>query len=63
VRTALYFAALAAARFHPGLAAFYRRLRAAGKCPRSPSPPSCEKLVVLANVLVREDRLRRPSHA
>src|SRR5690606_39612714 len=34
VRTALYFAAIAAARFNPGLSGFYRRLRAAGKKPK-----------------------------
>lgn len=57
VRTALYFAAIAAARFNPGLSGFYRRLRAAGKKPKVAITAVMRKLVVLANVLIREDRL------
>lgn len=63
VRTALYFAAIAAARFNPGLSGFYRRLRAAGKKPKVAITAVMRKLVVLANVLVREDRLWQAHHA
>lgn len=63
VRSGLYFAALAAARFNPQLAAVYKRLRAAGKKPKVAITAIMRKLVVLANVLIREDRPWTPIHA
>lgn len=66
VRRVLYMAALAAARCNPDLAAFYRRLREAGKKPKVALTAVMRKLVVLANTLIHEDRLwqpQRPIHA
>lgn len=60
VRSALYMAALAASRFNPDLTAFYRRLRAAGKKPKVALTAVMRKLAVLANTLIREDRLWQP---
>jgi transposase len=53
-------AAVAASRFNPDLAAFYRRLRAAGKKPKVALTAVMRKLVVLANTLLRQDRLWQP---
>lgn len=63
VRTALSFAAVAAARFNPDLAVVYRRLRTAGKRPKIALTALMRKLVVLANTLLRQDRLWQPQHA
>ena len=63
VRIGIYFAALAASRFNPPLAAFYKRLIAAGKKPKVALTAIMRKLVVLANVLVKEDRPWGPIHA
>jgi transposase len=66
VRTALYMAAITAARFNPDLAAFYKHLRAAGKKPKVALTAVMRKLVVLANTLLRENRLwlrHPPIHA
>ena len=63
VRTALYFAAVAAARCNPDLAVVYRRLRTAGKRPKIALTALMRKLVVLANTLLRQDRLWQPLHA
>lgn len=63
VRTALYMASLAAARFNPGLKAFYARLRAAGKAAKLALTAVMRKLVVLANTLLRQDRFWHPIHA
>jgi transposase len=63
VRKGLYFAALTAARFNPQLAAVYKRLRAAGKKPKVAITAIMRKLVVLANVLIRQDRPWTPIHA
>jgi transposase len=60
LRTPLYMAALAAARCNPQLAAFYRRLRDNGKAAKVALTALMRKLVVLANTLVREDRLWQP---
>ena len=57
VRCALYMAALAAARHNPDLAAFYKRLREAGKKPKIALTAVMRKLVVLANTLISQDRL------
>ncbi len=59
-RTALYMAALSAARHDPDLSAFYKRLREAGKKPKVALVAVMRKLVVLANTLIKEDRLWQP---
>jgi transposase len=63
LRTPLYMAALAAARCNPELAAFDRRLRDNGKAAKVALTAVMRKLVVLANSLVREDRLWQPSRS
>jgi transposase len=63
VRTGLYLAALAAARFNPQLRDDYKRLRDAGKKAKVAIAAIMRKLVVLANVLIKEDRPWRPIHA
>jgi transposase len=63
VRTALYMAAVAATRCNPDLCAFYRRLRENGKRFKVAITAVMRKLVVLANTLIREDRLWQPHHA
>ena len=63
VRRALYMAALVAARFHPDLSAFYRRLRHAGKAPKLALTALMRKLVILANTLLAENRPWEPRHA
>ena len=57
VRTAIYFAALSAARYNAGLRCVYQRLIAAGKRPKVALVALMRKLVILANTLVRENRL------
>lgn len=59
-RRALYMAALSAARCNPDLAAFYKRLRQAGKPAKLALTALMRKLVVLANTLLRNDRLWTP---
>jgi transposase len=56
-------AAVAAAKSNPGLKAFYDRLLAAGKLPKVALTAVMRKLIVLANTLIREDRLWEPKHA
>jgi len=60
VRTAIYMAAVAAVRCNPDLAAFYKRLRDHGKKPKVALTAVMRKLVVLANTLLKEDRLWQP---
>ena len=62
VRTGLYFAALAAARCNPQLRDDYKRLRDAGKKAKVAITAIMRKLVVLANVLIKEDRPWKPIH-
>lgn len=62
LRPPLYMAALAAVRANPNLAAFYKRLRATGKAAKVALTAVMRKLVVLANTLLREDRLWQPNH-
>ena len=62
-RRALYWAALAAARHNPDLSAFYKRLIANGKKPKVALTAVMRKLVVLANTLLKQDRLWTPIHA
>lgn len=61
-RRALYWAALSAARHNPDLAIFYKRLRGNGKKPKVALTAVMRKIVVLANTLLREDRLWQPTH-
>jgi transposase len=63
VRTGLYMAALAAARFNADMQRFYGRLRANGKKPKVALTAVMRKLLVLANTLIHEDRLWQPIHA
>lgn len=56
VRTGLYMAAHAAARFNPALKALYDRLVAVGKAKKLALTAVMRKLVVLANTLLKEDR-------
>jgi len=63
LRTGIYMAAVAAATSNPSLKAFYARLLAAGKLPKVALTAVMRKLIVLANTLIREDRLWEPKHA
>jgi transposase len=63
LRTGLYMAALAAARFNADLKRFYARLVANGKRPKVALTAVMRKLIALANTLIREDRLWQPTHA
>ena len=63
VRTGLYLAAIAAARFNPQLSDDYKRLRSAGKKAKVAITAIMRKLVVLANVLIKEDRPWKPIQA
>jgi transposase len=56
LRRALYLPALSAARFNPDLKAVYDRLRARGKPAKLALVAVMRKLVILANVLIRDDR-------
>jgi transposase len=63
VRTGLYMAALSAAMHNPQLKEDYDRLVAAGKKAKVALTAIMRKIVVLANVLVKEDRPWRPNAA
>jgi len=54
VRAVLYMAALAAARFNPQLAIFYRRLRKAGKKPKEAIIAVARKLLTILNAILRD---------
>jgi transposase len=56
-RRALYWAALSAARHNPDLRNFYKRLVENGKKPKVALTAVMRKLVVLANTLIKEDRI------
>jgi transposase len=56
-RRALYWAALSASRYNPDLSAFYKRLVESGKKPKLALTAVMRKLVVLANTLLKENRL------
>jgi transposase len=56
LRTALYMAALAAARANPEMKAFKAQLVANGKAPKQAIIAVARKLITLANQLVRENR-------
>ena len=61
VRKGLYMAAVCAMRRNPELQQLYERLKAQGKPGKVALAAVMRKLVVLANTLVREDRLWAPS--
>lgn len=54
VRCALYLAAITAARCHPGLSAFYQRLRAQHKPPKLALVAVARKLLARLNAMVRD---------
>jgi transposase len=56
VRCALYMATLSAVRFNPVLAAFYRRLRAAGKAAKVAQIAVARKLLTILNAMLRDER-------
>lgn len=62
VRTALFMSALAAVRYNPAIRAFYLRLRATGKAPKTVVVACMRKLLVTLNAMLKhrqpwEDRL------
>lgn len=63
LRTGIYMAAVSAASSNPGLKAFYQRLLAKGKLRMVALTAVMRKLIVLANTLIKEDRLWEPAHA
>ena len=63
VRTALYMPANSAAQHNPDIKTFYDRLISRGKLPKVAITAAMRKLVILANTLVRENRLWQPRHA
>jgi transposase len=54
LKTALYLAALSAARFHPTLKPFYTSLRNAGKAPTSALIAVARKLLIILNATARQ---------
>lgn len=60
-RTGIYMAALSAARFNPDLKAFHDRLLATGKPAKVVLTAVMRKLIVLVNILIKEDRLWSPT--
>jgi transposase len=56
VRATLYMAALAATRWNPAIAAFYRHLRDLGKPPKLALTACMRKLLVILNAILRDQR-------
>ena len=56
-------AALSASRCNPDLRDIYRRLRDAGKPHKVALTAVMRKLIILANTLVKQDRLWSANHA
>jgi transposase len=56
VRAALYMAALTASRRNPAIAAFYNRLRAAGKPAKLALTACMRKLLVILNAIIRDKK-------
>lgn len=56
VRAVVYMAALAATRHNPQLAAFYQRLRSAGKAPKAAIIAVARKLITILNAIIRDKR-------
>jgi transposase len=60
VRNAIYMAALSAASHNPGLAAFAKHLRRAGKPAKVALVAVMRKLIIMANTLINQNRLWSP---
>jgi transposase len=60
VRRMLYLSAVSAIRCNPQMRAFYKRLREAGKSAKLALVAVARKLVLLANVLIANDRIWTP---
>ena len=63
LRTGIYMAAVSAASSNAGLKAFYDRLVAKGKEHKVALAAVMRKLIVLANTLIKENRLWEEKHA
>ncbi|TPE47467.1 IS110 family transposase, partial [Amaricoccus solimangrovi] len=63
VREALYMPALVAARFNPNLKAVHDRLLAAGKPAKVAITAVMRKLLIVANALLRDQRIWTPTLA
>jgi transposase len=61
-RCSLYMAALVASRFNPVIAAFYRRLRDAGKPAKLALTACMRKLLVMLNAILRDRRPWQPAN-
>ena len=61
VRNALYMAAMSAARANPDLKTFHQNLRDKGKKPKVAIVAVMRKLIILANTLIKDDRLWQPN--
>lgn len=61
VRTSLYMAALAAARYNPALKAFYARLRDAGKAAKVALVAVARKLLTILNAMIRDKKVWEPN--
>lgn len=61
VRTALYMAAVVAARHNPVLRTFYQRLRGAGKAPKVAIVAVMRKLVTILNAMLRHQHPWQPA--
>ena len=61
VRRMLYLAAVSAVRCNTAMGDFYKRLRAAGKPAKVAFIAVARKLVILANILVSQDRTWQPN--
>jgi transposase len=61
VRTALFMAALVASRANPVIAAYYAKLRAAGKTGKQALTACIRKLVVILNAILRDRRPWQPA--
>lgn len=60
VRTSLYMAALVASRYNPVLRAFYQRLRALGKAPKTALVAVMRKLLTMLNAMLKHHTAWNP---
>lgn len=61
IRAPLYMAALSAARFEPGIKAFYKNLRARGKAAKVAIVAVMRKMLVILNARMRDQLVLRPT--
>jgi transposase len=61
VRTALYMASLVGSRANPVLAAYYQKLRAAGKTGKQALTACMRKLIVILNAILRDRKPWQPA--